>query len=468
MTLIKVRLDSRAFRLLERLGWLRAVGGIMGVLRLVRYAATLLPVLLILGVIPGAAQAETSRAPIQVTRGASQEDVYEGGRLGLITRNAPARSVVSYEIWSGSSWTLGGTARASDYGSALWSMTVPLDVSSVRVRVRAGKVTSRPLTVPVKASDGWNFWDQTHIGQGGILQQLITPDGRTIRNGHVFPLAGQIQLLDAWGQRVLVSRSNGSTESVYLWEPGMREARFLLTKSFMTLQVSFGRSPDEILAKEITYAGTGLSRSQYDDLIAYDSMGRQTGLLWRLPQDPYGTTPYIETTSFTVDRSSGQIYFTGFWNVPPRRNFVPRSYQVMTIREGAAPVETNVSSKEMLANGEWLKRVGTWHFVSGKHNFITDIQVVNRSAGFFIQDPTYSGGQVCTFRIGAPYEAPASCFRVNTGEFVSDFVMQNSRVGYVIELIQSNRDYIVRQLDLSLGVDKGMVGRASRVAIGGK
>ena len=445
-----------------------AEGGSMGAHLRSRIAALVLPISLMVVGLHGLSPAEAARAPLQVTLGSTQGDIYEGSRLGLIARNAPARSTVAYEIWSGSTWQFGGSKRADAYGGALWFTEVPLDVTSLRVRVRVGKAASRPLVVPVKVSDGWNFWDQTHIGQGGILRQLITPEGRTITNGHVFPLSGRIELLDAWGQRILVARSNGSTDSIYLWDPTMNEARYLFTTDFMTLQVAFGRTPDEILTKTITYSGTGLYRSQYDDLMAYDSSGRQTGLLWRIPQDPYGTTPYIETTSFTVDRSSGKIYFTGFWNTPPRQNLIPRAYQVLTIRDGAAPVETNVSSKDMLANGEWLKRIGAWHFVSGKHNFITDIQVVNRSAAYFIQDPNYNGGQVCTFQIGAPYEAPASCFRINTGEYVSDFVMQNSRVGYVIELIQSARDYIVRRLDLSRGLDEGMVGRASHVAIGGK
>ena len=433
-----------------------------------RIAAAVLPISLMVVGLHGLSPAEAARASLQVTLGSTQGDVYEGSRLGLIARNAPARATVTYEIWSGSAWRFGGTKRADNYGGALWYTDVPMGASALRVRVRVGKLASAPLSVPIKASDGWNFWDQTHIGVGGILRQLITPEGDTITNGHVFPLEGNVELLDAWGQRILVSRSNGSTDSVYLWDPSMSEARYLFSTDPMTLQVGFGRSPDEILRQGLTYSGTGLSRSQYDDLQAYDSMGRSTGLLWRIPQDPYGTTPFMETTSFTVDRSDGRIYFTGFWAVPPQQSSVPHAYQVFTIRDGAAPVETNVSSKDMLANGEWLKRIGTWHFVSGKHTFVTDIQVVNRSAGFFIQDPSYSGGQVCTFQIGAPYDAPASCFRVNTGEYVFNFVMQNSHVGYVIELIQSARDYIVRKLDLSRGVDEGMVGRASRVAIGGK
>lgn len=419
---------------------------------------------------PGMSQAEVSRAALVVTLGPSSKgNIYEGGRVGLIARNAPARATVTYEVWSGSSWRRGGTARASSYGSALWSTTAPMGASSMRVRVRVGKTVSRPITFPIKASDGWQYWDQTHLGSGGILKRLVAPDGSTIDSGRVFPLPGSAyELIDAWGERLLVSRSSGSVKSVYAWDPSMREAQYVMNVSAFDDYVSFGRSPEEVLVLGMTYVGTGLGRSQFEDLTAYTLTGQKKELLARFPQDPYGTLSYIEATSHVVDRASGRVYFTRYWDYYPRRSNIPREYAVTVLRQDGPPINTSLTSQQMLTDGTWTQRYGVVHRIPETADLVTDIQVRAGTGAYRIANRNFSGGSACAFSLSSPAETPARCVRVNSGEFIAGFSLQNSSIGLVLEYVDNPRDFIVREINFTEGVDKGMEGRATAVAFGGK
>lgn len=424
----------------------------------------------LIGIAPASGQTEATRAALVVTLGSSgSKNIYEGGRVGLIARNAPARATVAYEVWSAGSWRRGGTARASSYGSALWSTTAPMGASSMRVRVRVGKAVSRPITFSIKASDGWQYWDQTHLGRGGILKRLVAPDGSTINSDYVFPLSGSgYELIDAWGERILVSRSSGSVMSVYAWDPSMREAQYVMNVSAFDDYVSFGRSADEVLVRGVTYVGTGIGRSQFEDLTAYTLTGQTKELLARLPQDPYGTRSYIEATSHVVDRASGRVYFTYYWDVYPRRSGIPRDYAVMVLRQDGPPINTALTSQQMLAEGAWTQRYGVVHRIPEKAELVTDIQVRAGTAGYLIKTRILSGGSACSFSLGSSAETPARCVRVNSGEFIAGFSLQNSTIGLVLEYVDSPRDFIVREINFTEGVDKGMEGRATAVAFGGK
>ena len=451
----------------EGLPW--SAGGIMNLKRGTSFAViTIAALALMVGAMPTASPAAAAKSRLQVTLGSSAGDIYEGSRLGLIARNAPKRATVTYEIWTGGAWRRAGSKRANAYGSALWSTKVPMGVSSLRVRVRAGKFTSRPLTVRVLASAGWQYWDQTHLGNGGLLKRLVTPSGSSIAVTSVHPLSGSYELLDAWGERVLVSKSNGSTESIYAWDPAMSEARYVKSVSAFDDEVSFGRNPDEILVRGLTYVGSGTSRSQFEDVTAYTLRGEPTELLARFPQDPYGTLSYIEVTSHVVDRSTGTLYFTRYWDSYPHNSSSAKDYAVTLLRTTGPPIDTSLSSDQMLIDGSWTERYGIRHRIPSTSDLVWDVQARSGTGGYLISGRNLSGGQVCTFSLSATADTAAKCVRVNSGEFIPEFALQNAKVGLVVEYVDSPRDFVVRRIDFSEGRDGGMEGRATAVAFGGR
>lgn len=433
-----------------------------------RIAATVLPISLVIVGLHGLSPASAARAPLQVTLGSTQEVVYEGSRLGLITRNAPARATVTYEIWSGSAWRFGGTTKASSSGGALWWTNVPMGASSLKVRVRAGKTVSRPLTVSVKAADGWQYWDQTHLGSGGLLKRLVTPGGSAITSNYIYPLSGSYELLDGWGERVLVSRPNGSLQAIYAWDPQMREAQYVMSISTFDDYATFGRTPDEILVRSLTYVGTGTARSQFEDVTAYNLAGQKTELLARFPQDPYGNLSYIDVTSHVVDRGTGRLYFTRYWEYDPRRPEKAVDYAVTVLRPDGPPINTALTSDQMLTDGTWTQRYGVVHRIPTTVDLVKDVQARSGTGGYIIKNTNYAGGYACTFALGAAAEAPATCVRVNSGEFIAGFTLQNAGLGFVVEYVDRPRDFIVRRMDFSGRVDAGMEGRATEIVFAGK
>ena len=72
----------------------------MGAHLRIRISAVVLPISLMVVGLHGLSPAEAARAPLQVTLGSTQGDVYEGSELCLIARNDPARSRVYFEVWS--------------------------------------------------------------------------------------------------------------------------------------------------------------------------------------------------------------------------------------------------------------------------------------------------------------------------------------------------------------------------------
>jgi len=343
-----------------------------------------------------------------------------------------------------------------------------MGATSLRVRIRAGNAVSRPLTVQVRASDGWQYWDQTHLSRGGILKRLVTPSGSTITSNYVYPLSGGYDILDAWGERILVSRINGSIESLYVWDPTMREAQYVMNVSTFDADATFGRTPDELLVRTLTYVGVGTARSQFEDLTAYTLSGQATELLARFPQDPYGELNYIEVNSHVVDRASGRIYFTRYWDYYPRRSGIPRDNAVTVLRSGFPPIDTTMSSDQMLIDGTWTQRYGIVHRIPATADLVSDVQARGGTGGYRISDRNLSGGSACTFSLSAAAESPAKCVRVNSGEFITQFVLQNANLGLVVEYVNSPRDFIVRRINFASGVDDGMEGRATAVAFGGK
>lgn len=170
-----------------------------------RHTFILLALSLAVTAVPGMGTADTTKARMQVTLVSTQGDVYEGSRLGVIAHNAPARSKVTFEIKAGPKWRYGGTRRADAFGGARWWTIVPLGESSTHVRVRAEGVTSKPLRVRVKASDGLVHGDPTQLSRRGILKSPVTSD--------------------APGPRTPTSPSDELVDRLHAWDPTTRETQ---------------------------------------------------------------------------------------------------------------------------------------------------------------------------------------------------------------------------------------------------
>lgn len=420
-----------------------------------RFAALAVGVAVAMFTLLPSAAADTSPSASKLRLSSTSREAYPGKTVLLSVQGAPSGAKLSLQRLQGSSWRQVMVDTASRWGTTYFSYKVPPDISSLQVRVTAGKVVSNSLRFTVFQSAS-SFWmNQTNIEPGRLLYSDVASNGVDLSTTILFPFRSDYALRGARGKSALISQRAAGDTAFYTYVPG-QQPRYWFTAPNAPSAAMFGRTASELLIIGSTFQ----PGSAFTDLYAVNAQGQKSEILARFPHPTYQYTGnYPSLWDAAVNPATGEIYLLMTFASTPDRHFVGRLLPERT------PVNTSLSALQMLQDQSWVSSFGIVQSIDAE--FVSDIQFSPSGRTFAYSkysNPT-SGGSVCYSSALPEVVTTSTCARYNTGDFVYDMALKTDSSAYYVR--QDNRgDRLVNEVILSSGTDMGLVARALSVASG--